>query len=39
MADSNVTPEEMEAYRMKKAREDDPMNLFKPSGTAGYEMV
>jgi pre-mRNA-processing factor SLU7 len=30
--DSGVTPEEMEAYRIKKQRSDDPMAAFKRNG-------
>ncbi len=34
----DVTEEEMEAYRMKRARADDPMNAAG-AGTDGYDMV
>lgn len=42
LADADgVTNEEMEAYRMRKARADDPMELAKQSGGAagGYDYV
>ncbi len=36
-----VTAEEMEAYRMTKARAEDPMNAFKqqPVAADGYDLV
>ena len=39
-----VTPEEMEAYRIKKARRDDPLMAIekgkaKAKGTDGYDLV
>ncbi len=36
-----VTAEEMEAYRMTKARAEDPMNAFKqqPVVADGYDLV
>eukprot|EP00873_Tetraselmis_striata_P001944 jgi/Tetstr1/422208/TSEL_013060.t1 len=36
--DTDVTPEEMEAWRMKKKRTDDPM-AQPAAGTDGYDMV
>lgn len=40
-SDSGVTPEEMEAYRIKKQRADDPMAAFKRNGGANgqYELL
>jgi hypothetical protein len=39
----DVTPEEMEAYRLKKSRGgDDPMKAFKANGdkgTDGYDLL
>lgn len=36
----DVTPEEMEAYRIRKARTDDPMKAIeKGKATVGYEYV
>mmetsp|Transcript_8584 Transcript_8584/g.24666 ORF Transcript_8584/g.24666 Transcript_8584/m.24666 type:complete len:547 (-) Transcript_8584:75-1715(-) len=38
--DTEVTPEEMEAYRMKKSRgTDDPMDKGGATGTDGYDLV
>ena len=36
-----VTPEEMEAFRLKKQREDDPMakHAAGDKGTGGYEFL
>ncbi len=34
-----VTAEEMEAYRMPKARAEDPMNAFKSGAADGYDLV
>jgi pre-mRNA-processing factor SLU7 len=35
-----MTPEEMEAYRIKKSRGDDPMEAFKRQGGDGqYELL
>ena len=36
-----VTAEEMEAYRMTKARAEDPMNAYKqqPVAADGYDLV
>ena len=34
----DVTEEDMEAYRMKRQRKDDPMNA-PDAGTDGYDMV
>lgn len=36
--DSQMTPEEMEAYRLKKSRAEDPTAAFK-SGTDGYDLL
>lgn len=45
-AGAGVTPEEMEAYRIKKGRGDDPLAAVAEgtgpsgtSGTAGYELL
>ena len=38
-AEDEVTAEEMEAYRIKKARADDPMNDMAASASTGYAMV
>lgn len=47
-APQNVTPEEMEAWRIKRAREDDPVALAKAraaaeggkaAGAGGYEYL
>ncbi len=35
--DTDVTPEEMEAWRMKRSRGDDP--LANGKGTDGYDLV
>jgi hypothetical protein len=37
--DTDVTPEEMEAWRMKKKRTDDPMAQEDTTGTDGYDLV
>ena len=37
--DSQVTAEDMEAYRMKKRAFEDPMNKASTSGTDGYDLV
>jgi len=37
--DTEVTPEEMEAWRMKKSRADDPMLNMSQSGTQGYDIL
>jgi pre-mRNA-processing factor SLU7 len=34
----DVTEEEMEAYRLKRSRKDDPMNA-PDAGTKGYDLV
>ena len=36
---AEVTPEEMEAYRLKKARGEDPLAALGGSGTGGYDLV
>lgn len=38
-SEEEVTAEEMEAYRIKKARADDPMNAMVASASNGYDMV
>jgi len=37
--DSQVTAEDMEAYRMKKRAFEDPMNKASTTGTDGYDLV
>ena len=37
-ASENVTAEEMEAFRLKKLRADDPMTAGA-SGTGGYDLL
>jgi pre-mRNA-processing factor SLU7 len=37
--DSQVTAEDMEAYRMKKRAFEDPMNEASGAGTDGYDLV
>ncbi len=37
--DAEPTPEEMEAYRLKRARADDPFAQMGGSGSAGYDLV
>ena len=37
--DSQVTAEDMEAYRMKKRAFEDPMNKASGAGTDGYDLV
>lgn len=34
-----VTAEEMEAYRLKRARDDDPLEQMKKGSMNGYELV
>lgn len=37
--EAEVTAEDMEAYRVTKARADDPMNAMAASASNGYDMV
>lgn len=37
--DAEPTPEEMEAYRLKRARADDPLAAIGSSGSKGYDLV
>lgn len=37
--DTDVTPEEMEAWRMKRGRTDDPLAGMGSAGTDGYDLV
>mmetsp|Transcript_20079 Transcript_20079/g.60665 ORF Transcript_20079/g.60665 Transcript_20079/m.60665 type:complete len:566 (-) Transcript_20079:656-2353(-) len=37
--DADVTPEEMEAYRMKRQQTDDPLANLGTSGSKGYDLV
>lgn len=34
-----VTAEDMEAYRLKKQRADDPLQMMKKAGTVGYDLL
>ncbi len=34
-----MTAEEMEAYRLKRARDDDPLEQMKKGSTEGYDFV
>lgn len=36
---AEITPEEMEAYRLKKARGEDPLAGLGGAGTSGYDLV
>ena len=36
---AEVTAEEMEAYRLKKARMEDPLAALGGTGTGGYDLV
>lgn len=39
-SDAAMTPEEMEAYRIKKSRGDDPMEAFQRKGGDGqYDLL